>query len=325
MINAQIDFHQLINEFDWNSDESSILEKFSSSIETKKHYYDAETKQMSDYRITDIVLGDFDFKASIIVDSISRKIVELLFIISEKDKKTDALTLSNEIDNILFPLYGDPDSREDEDYNESMYSRNRKWYKNKYIITASQMIFSDNYYYTLRVKGIDEKENDFRIAKWGDSKASIIKKEGKIDKANIDDIYLFSDVVGGLNCDVAYIFTDDKLSMAKYVFHPSHTNKNEFISDFKSLVGLMTEKYGKPDYNTPRWKKNLYKSNPDEYGFAISLGHLVYNAGWLNEKTNITVALHGENYEIRLMIQYVSKKYEAIKKKRDIQRKTKNL
>lgn len=237
----------------------------------------------------------------------------------------DAVTLSNQLDKELIALFGTPGKEKNDMDNKYVKDRDRTWYKDKYIINVIHMIFSDSHLYSLSVKGVKDNGNDFRVAKWGESKASIMKKEGKEDVANMDKIYLFSDVVAGYNCDVAYIFTNDKLTMAKYFFHPSHTNKNEYIYDYKKLVNLMTEKYGEPNYNSPEWKNSLYKDEPDSYGFAVSLGHLSYSAGWFGETTEITAALYGENYEISLIIQYVSKKYEGLKEKQDTQEKIKDL
>jgi hypothetical protein len=78
-------------------------------------------------------------------------------------------------------------------------------------------------------------------------------------------------------------------------------------------VSIVSDKYGKPSYNAPEWKNSLYKDDIEEYGFAVSLGHLSYSAGWSNDKTRITVALYGENYKTTLLVQYVSKKYENLK------------
>ena len=324
-LNAQMDFKQFIDDIDWSSSEKKMLEKFSSSINSRKHFYNDNNKTVTDYEITGILLGNYECTASIIVDSISRKLVELSFSFKGIEKKMGALTLSNELDKLLFSYYGTPDKKEDEMDNKFMNRRNRSWFKEYLIINVNHMIFPDMHLYSLSVKGIEAKSTDFRIAKCGESKSSIMQKEGKLDKANMDRLYLFSDVVAGLDCDVAYIFTDDKLTMAKYVFQVTHTNKNEYITDFNNLVNLMTEKYGKPGYNAPEWRNSLYKNKPEDYGFAISLGHLSYNAGWLGEITDITVALYGENYKISLIIQYLSKKYEAMKDKLDTQSKIKDL
>lgn len=330
-LSAQTDFLQFINSVDWNSTESDFVQKYSSQIKPRNHYYNDYDKTKTDYEVVGIVLNDKECTASVFVDSVSLKLESLFFnfgmVEKSKNALNDAINFSKEMDNRLIPLFGEPDQHEDELDSKYINSLGRAWYKDNYTVEVLHMILSDSHIYSLTVKGTENKETDFRIAKWGDSKKVIMQKEGKTNLSTNDNLYLFSDIVAGISCDVAYIFTNDKLTMAKYLFNPTHSNKNDFIKDFRELVNLMTEKYGKPDYNVPKWRNSLYKDDPDEYGFAVSLGHLSYSAGWLGlgETTGITVALYGENYKISFIIQYVSKKYDGLREKSYIQNKIKDL
>jgi hypothetical protein len=327
-LSAQTDFFEFINSIDWDTTENDFVSKHSSSIQTRRHYYNKLDKTTTDYEVTGIFLGHFEYTASLYVDSISRKIISLDFSHKSVEKNntvSKSIAFSKEMDNLLFPLFSEPDERKDDLSSSTIKRLNRKWYTTDYIVDVNHMIFSDMDLYSLSVKGIRDKGEDFRVARWGDSKESIMQKEDKADLTNDKDIYLFSDNVAGFQCNVAYLFTDDKLTMAKYLFKNSHTNKNNFIEDYKDLVELMIEKYGEPSYNSPEWRNSLYKNKPEDYGFAISLGHLSYNAGWSNEKTDITVALYGGNYEITLMIQYVSKKYEQLRDRQEIQNRGRKL
>ncbi|MGE0931261.1 hypothetical protein [Peijinzhouia sedimentorum] len=328
-LSAQTDFLQFINSVDWNSSENDFVTKYSSQVKSRSHFYSDYYKTKTDYEIIGIFLGDKEGTSTVYVDSASLKLESLSFNFGkfEKSKNTleDAKKFSNEMDNLLIPLFGEPDLHNDDLDNEYIKKMDRTWYKDDYIVEVNHTFFSDSRLYSLTVKGVKNKGNDFRVSKWGDSKTVVMQKEGKTDLSTIDDVYFFSDFVAGISCDVAYIFTKDKLTMAKYLFTPAHSNKNDFIKDFRELVNLMTEKYGKPDYNAPQWHNFLYKEDPDDYGFAVSLGHLSYNAGWLGQTTEIIVALHGENYQISLEIQYASKKYEGLRKNTNIQNKIKDL
>lgn len=328
-LSAQTDFLQFINSVDWTSTETDFVTKYSSQIKPRDHHYSDYSKTKTDYIIDGIVLGDKECTASIFVDSASLKLESLSFSFEKVEKSMntleDAKKFSSEMDNLLISLFGEPDQRKDDLEDEYGKDLDRTWYKNNYIVQVYHSIFSDRQYYSLSVEGIKNKGNDFRVAKWGDSKAVVMKKEGKTNLSPIDNIYYFSDFVAGISCDVAYIFTNDKLSMAKYLFNPTHSNKNDFIKDYQDLVNLMTDKYGKPGYNTTEWSNFLYKDDPDDYGFAVSLGHLLYIAGWYGQTTEITVALYGENYKISLIIEYISKKYKEIREKTYIQNKTKDL
>lgn len=322
---AQTDFLELVNSIDWNATETDMVAMPGVTVQMRKHSYNSLDKTTTDYQIAGITLGNRECRASIFVDSISRKIHSLHFSFGEIDRQVDAAQFSKEMDNILYPLFGDPDQVKNDWDNPYIKDARRVWYKDSYIVDSHQMIFPKSYLYSLIVKGIPPKENDFRVAKWGESKSSVMKKENKADQAGIDKLYLFNDYVAGRECEVAYIFTDDQLSMAKYIFHPSHTNKNDFINDYEELVNLLTQKYGSPRYNAPEWHNSLYQKDYDQYGFAVSLGHLSYSAGWFGDLTDVTVALFGENYKISLIIQYTSNKYKEKKERNDIQTKIKDL
>lgn len=328
-VSAQIDFFQFINSVDWNSTENEFVEKYSTQIKSQSHFYSNYNKTKTDYEIVGIFFGNKECTASIFVDSASLKLESLSFSFGKSKTSDnpldDAIKFSTEMDNLLVPQFGEPDVSEDDFESKHIKELNRIWYKDNYIVSVMHMIFSDHHFYNLSVKGINNKSADFRVAKWGDSKKNIMQKEGKTNLSNFDDIYMFSDYVAGIICDVVYIFTNDKLTMAKYLFKPTHSNKNDFIKDYRELVNLMKEKYGKPSYNAPEWHNYLYKDTPEDYGLAISVGHLLYGAGWLGETTNITVLLNGENNNISLIIQYVSKKYESSREKANIQRKIKDL
>jgi tetratricopeptide (TPR) repeat protein len=165
---------------------------------------------------------------------------------------------------------------------------------------------------------IDEnEEKDFRIANWGDSKEIVMRKEGVPNIVdNIPNIYVFSDNIAGLPCTVLYSFSDNKLTMAKYIFDVKHSNDNAYIQDYEELVDLMTQKYGKPTSGGKHnavWLNDLFKDDYSRWGLAISCGELVFESAWDTDNTEILLQLRGENYSISLVIQYVSKHLSALR------------
>ena len=104
-----------------------------------------------------------------------------------------------------------------------------------------------------------------------------------------------------------YYFLEDKLYHSAYGFTGEHTNNNDYIYDYKELKESLTQKYGKPIYDEVTWGNDLYKSDKQEWGFAISLGHLMYLASWETPTTIIALTLKGDNYKIDLLIVYDSK------------------
>jgi len=162
---------------------------------------------------------------------------------------------------------------------------------------------------------------DFRKTTWGMSKEKVKQAEtAKLEKDN-GDLLIYSGVVSSMNVLIVYIFVDNQLVRAKYTFLEEHTNKNDYISDYKSINSALTEKYGNPNSDKEYWNNDLYKDDYDKKGFAVSMGHLKYYASWETAITEITAALTGDNYKIRHVTEYVSKKLSALE---DQKKKEKN-
>ncbi len=322
-----VDFYQLISTIDWRSKEDDIVNKYSENIRKCAHLSDNQEKAMADFEFVGCYVGNHQSTAYIFVDSITRELRSIKFYLKKSDiDNLDPQELSKEMDDMLISLFGEPDR-----VSTVMKHFDRVWYTDKYLVKVLHMFYSASHnhsasqFYILTFEKNKSEGNDFRVAKWGESKESIMKKEGKADVANNKDIYLFSDFVAGKSCDVAYIFTNNKLSMAKYIFKPDHTNKNDYIKDYRELVSLLSEKYGETSYDAPEWHNTLYKDNYEDYGFAVSLGHLSYSAGWVGQTTDIMIVLYGENYNINLVVQYISKKFEQSMEKEQRNEKIKDL
>lgn len=152
-------------------------------------------------------------------------------------------------------------------------------------------------------------EFDFRSAKWAMTKDEVKLTEfGGLLKEDNDSL-VYSDTVGGdMEALVAYIFADGKLVRGKYLFRPEHTNKNDYIADYKKVKETLTLKYGSPKSDEELWHNNLYKNDPKQWGLALSLGHLAYRSEWETKTTEINLVLHGGNNNILFGVIYSSKK-----------------
>lgn len=316
---AQTKLFDFVNSVDWRLTESEFVSQCSNPIEQINHNYNDYNKTTSDYLVTGLTLGDYECKARVYVDSLSRQLHSLSVTILGIKNDADYFQTSRDMDAVLIPILGSPDIVKEEPDNKYVKDMNRTWYKDKYNVSVMHMGFSDSQLYSLDIQGVDNSKPDFRKAKWGDSKQKVMEIEGEPDQYDTESLYVFRSNLAGMSCDVAYVFTDNKLTMAKYLFCETHTNKNDYISDYRKLVRLLTEKYGEPSWNAPEWRNSLYKDDPEDYGFAVSLGHLIYSAGWFGDKTDVSIYLTGENYEITLVIQYVSKKFEQLRENKSKQ------
>ena len=146
---------------------------------------------------------------------------------------------------------------------------------------------------------------NFRKVKWGMSKDEVKSREnaGSIihDKDNTlgyDDV-----TVAGLNTYVAYLFVDDKLYRAVYIFDERYVNNYKYIADYNTLKDILTSKYGAPNEDKKTWldDSRYYKDKP---GKAVAYGKLIYYAVWTADNTKISLSLVGENYDPKLRIEY---------------------
>lgn len=148
---------------------------------------------------------------------------------------------------------------------------------------------------------------DFRNTYWGMTQDEVIASETE-DLVEQSDEWLayYSTDVAGMSSDIGYKFESNSLVAAIYAFDEEHTNENDYINDFSDLKEALTSVYGTPSIDTITWKNDLYKDDPQDYGFAVSCGHLVYVASWKTPTTEISLVLHGDNFDISLGIRYQS-------------------
>lgn len=158
------------------------------------------------------------------------------------------------------------------------------------------------------------KEKDFRKANWGMSKQEVIKMEGKKPDHTKNNAMAYRDTVAGFTCFAGYGFIENKLTRGFYSFIHEHSNSTDFIGDYEKLKELLTKKYGAPVEDEVWWKNDLYRSDPQHWGMAIEVGHLVYYAVWKTEDTEIELNLFGENFHTSLRIDYTAKQFENLEK-----------
>jgi len=161
------------------------------------------------------------------------------------------------------------------------------------------------------------KEPTFRTTKWGMNKSEVITLEGEPSE-NIDGALFYnSKLVGGILGDIVYVFVNDALVRTKYNFKEDHSNKNEYLKDYAKIKNVLEEKYGEAYTDRNSWSKDLYKGDVQNYGMAVSVGHLIMQAGWLNLDTDILTSLSGDNFKISHIVQYSSNALSSLEKSKE--------
>lgn len=160
--------------------------------------------------------------------------------------------------------------------------------------------------------GTPDAAGDFRNARWGMSVAEVKLSETAKLLDESDGILLYESSLSGLDVFVGYVFTNGILVRGKYISVERHSNRNDYITDYNTLKDLLTKKYGAPIDENVFWLDDLYRDDYSDWGFAVSLGHLKYFDSWETERTAITAALYGDNYEITHGIEYKSKELGTV-------------
>ena len=92
----------------------------------------------------------------------------------------------------------------------------------------------------------------------------------------------------------------------------------ELQYDLSSKNHVTTQhKYGEPEIDEINWKNTLFRDDPEDWGTAVSIGHLDYLTKWEIEKTTIGISLGGDNYKIILGIGYYSKEFSGLQEEKD--------
>jgi hypothetical protein len=162
-------------------------------------------------------------------------------------------------------------------------------------------------------------QRDFRQTTWGMNSSQIIASEGKQpedQKASGSLQYLvYLDEIANLHCHVLYVLAYDKLVHGMYQITETHTNNTDYLSDYNKLKEALLNKYGTPVKDIIDWKDDLYKSDPPHWGTAVAVGHMRMFTFWKTPRTEITLALFGDNFNISLGIDYSSKLLSFLEKK----------
>jgi len=160
----------------------------------------------------------------------------------------------------------------------------------------------------------------FRNTKWQMSVEEVMAAEGTYPIYDTNEPPLhaigYKDNVMGKNVYITYSLLNNKLWKTMYILNEKYTNSNLYISDYKAFQRILIEEYGKPTSEDIIWKNDLYKDKPQQYGFAVSLGHVSYRTVWKNtNESNIFLTLKGDNYKINCTIAYYSIEMEEEVKK----------
>ena len=159
-----------------------------------------------------------------------------------------------------------------------------------------------------------EEEFSFRSGiKFGMTKSEVKALEGGTPKQEEADALMYTnEEAAGKDASLIYYFEGGKLYLILVVFEEEHTNDNLYIDDFEDIDEALKTKYGTPYINAEKlWKDDTYKSDPNDWGFAVCVGDLIYMTSFsiCDGTVEIMHGLNGDNYEANHMLAYEATAY----------------
>lgn len=139
---------------------------------------------------------------------------------------------------------------------------------------------------------VEDRSNcDIRQAKFGDTREVVKRYEEAELLYEGDEGLLYRTTLNGMDADLLYQFnSENQLTIAGYLMGDSFINKDLYITYYDELVGLLTDKYGKPDDSQKRKSDGMGLSA----GTALWLGEYARQDEWYLDKMNIRTLLQSE-------------------------------
>lgn len=171
----------------------------------------------------------------------------------------------------------------------------------------------------------DTRASHFRGVAWGSSAARVKATETAPLMFEDQGTLGFQTELAAMPCGVYYIFAAGQFVRGQYSFTVEHSNPTAFIHDYGNLKDLLQRKYGPASEDREVWCNDLYKDHRDDWGIAISIGHLAYYAIWQSGEVTVCLFLNGDNDQIGLGIYYEHATYSKLEQAAKTQQDLDNL
>ena len=139
---------------------------------------------------------------------------------------------------------------------------------------------------------------DFRGVEWGMSEETVVRLEdGQPLPLTWEGLHYLV-MPGTVPARVQTQFEDNKLYAASYSFLRKRAASREFIREFEAVNKSLKGLYGEPVRDETIWIDRLYEHKPQEWGFAVRIGHLKVFARWETGRSYISHIMYGRSYRI---------------------------
>lgn len=152
-----------------------------------------------------------------------------------------------------------------------------------------------------------------RNSTWGASVQEVKNSEGgrpfEIFEDNSFCYLLYSDLGWkGYPCDVAYMFTGDRLLSAKYILDGNSLTTDKLLRSYYTVEQMLNDEYG-PGSFEPEWYDKQYLDDIDMWGYALSIGDLGLYTSWTQGDTLIELYMLGVDGDVSWIIYCSDQEY----------------
>jgi len=155
-----------------------------------------------------------------------------------------------------------------------------------------------------------KNQTSSKLPQWGMSIEQVLKLEGKPSvRENSEGVEIigYQKKVIDKDCLVGYLFVDNKLFKTQYNFAEHHFDKLMYFDDYEKVKNLVAQRYGEPEGEAVDWKDPQFKNDSDNWGTALTLGHVEYRSRWQTSESEIVLSLFKVNKDVIMRIEYSGK------------------
>jgi len=153
----------------------------------------------------------------------------------------------------------------------------------------------------------EKQEYDLRRLYWGMNQEQILDAEKARLAYQDGQLMVYSTSILDRQMSVEYHLGQDQLYQAVYRLSESYLMEAKYIKDYNDFKAVLGKKYGPALRDDMEWHKPHFKSDPSQWGTAVSIGDLSCHASWETPRTKIDLVLSGGSYNVQCTITYFSK------------------
>lgn len=153
---------------------------------------------------------------------------------------------------------------------------------------------------------------------WGSAKERIISLEGQpANQRSLENLEVlgYERSLKDYEAFLEYIFSDDRLIQVRLELKQVSGAKNDSLKSYEEIKNFLAAKFGPPFEDSVKWANPTFRYDELSWGYAVSLGHLIYQSRWIALDLELQLQLRGENKTIFLDFEGTQADFKELAKK----------